>query len=127
MEKETVFDAFKEDVPKARQNITIQTLYEYEKHYMKLVEEYKDEISFIENMLSDYRQEQVKFFKEDIPAIHKKFQEEHVDENMEDIWLKRLADNMERSFSISEKLITNYSTKKIEEFKEAVNEKLHSL
>lgn len=127
MEKKTVFDVFKDDVPKDRQHITIQTLYEYEKHYMKLVAEYKEEISFIEKMLSDYRQEQVQFFKEDLPAIKQKLENEHVDEAMESVWLKRLADNMERSFNISEKLITNYSTKKIDEFKDAVNEKLHGL
>ena len=46
---------------------------------------------------------------------------------MKNAWLKRLEENMNRSFAISEKLITDYTTKKLDEFKTIANEKLRSI
>lgn len=124
--REDAFSIF-EDVTPSKQEPTIQVLYDYEKHYMNLVRRYKEEILFMENMLKDYRTEQVNFFKEQIPSINQKLNIEHIDAEMKELWLKRLEENMNRSFAISEQLITNYTTKKISEFKEAVNEKLHGM
>ena len=124
--REDAFSIF-EDVIPSKQEPTIQVLYDYEKHYMDLVRRYKEEILFIENILKNYRAEQVNFFKEQIPAINQKLNIEHINTEMKKLWLKRLEENMNRSFNISEQLITNYTTKKISEFKEAVNEILHGM
>ncbi|WP_303692006.1 hypothetical protein [Megamonas hypermegale] len=124
--RKSIFDVF-EDVSPQKQDTNIQTLYDYEKHYMELVKRYKDEINFIENLLKNYRDEQINFFEKQMPAIYQKLTVERIDSDMKKLWLKRLEENMSRSFSISEQLITNYTTKKISEFKEAVNEKLHGM
>ena len=122
-------DAFSmfDDILPDKQEPSVQVLYEYEQHYMDLIRRYKEEILFIENILKNYRAEQVNFFKEQIPAINQKLNIEHINTEMKKLWLKRLEENMNRSFNISEQLITNYTTKKISEFKEAVNEKLHGM
>lgn len=122
-------DAFSmfDDILPDKQEPSVQVLYEYEQHYMDLIRQYKPEINFIEKLLKNYREEQINFFEKQMPAIYQKLTIECIDSDMKKLWLKRLEENMSRSFAISEQLITNYTTKKISEFKEAVNEKLHGM
>lgn len=122
-------DAFSmfEDISPRKQEPTLQALYDYEKHYMELIRQHKNEIVFIENMLKDYRQENIDFFNNQLSKISQKLDAEHIDKDMKNAWLKRLEENMNRSFAISEKLITDYTTKKLDEFKTIANEKLRSI
>ena len=124
-----IFDVFEDKMPSVNSTSddSIQAVYECEKHYMDLIRHYQDEIEFIENMLRDYRREQTEFFAKELPEISRVLDKEHIDQRTKDIWLKRLEENMSRSFSISEKLITHYTTKKIDEFKTVVNDKLRGL
>ncbi len=122
-------DAFSmfEDISPRKQEPTLQVLYDYEKHYMELIRQHKNEIIFIENMLKDYRQENIDFFNNQLSRISQKLDAEHINKDMKNAWLKRLEENMNRSFAISEKLITDYTTKKLDEFKTIANEKLRSI
>lgn len=122
-------DAFSmfEDISPKKQEPTLQVLYDYEKHYMELIKQHKNEIVFIENMLKDYRQENIDFLNNQLSRISQKLDAEHIDKDMKNAWLKRLEENMNRSFAISEKLITDYTTKKLDEFKTIANEKLRSI
>ena len=122
-------DAFSifEDISPKKQEPTLQVLYDYEKHYMELIKQHKNEIVFIENMLKDYRQENIDFFNNQLSRISQKLDAEHIDKDMKNACLKRLEENMNRSFAISEKLITDYTTKKLDEFKTIANEKLRSI
>ena len=122
-------DAFSmfEDISPRKQEPTLQVLYDYEKHYMELIRQHKNEIVFIENMLKDYRQENIDFFNNQLSKISQKLDAEHINKDMKNAWLKRLEENMNRSFAISEKLITDYTTKKLDEFKTIANEKLRSI
>ena len=116
-----------EDISPRKQEPTLQVLYDYEKHYMELIRQHKHEIIFIENMLRDYRQENIDFFNNQLSQISQKLDAEHIDKDMKIAWLKRLEENMNRSFAISEKLITDYTTKKLDEFKTIASEKLRSI
>ena len=121
------FDEF-DDVSPKRKNSSIQVLYDYEKHYMELVRKYSQEISMIAGMLSNFRNEQEKFYEEALPkVINKLNQDIGIDDEMRKVWIERLTTNMDRSFLLSETLISNYVTKSIEEFKTVVNEKLGKL
>lgn len=125
-DKENVFSVFDDISPRKREP-SIQVLYEYEKHYMELLKRYSGEITFIEQMLQHFREEQITFFKETLPEISDKLDREFIDANLKKVWLERLAINMDRSFSLSETLITDYTTKKLNEFKAAVDEKLRNV
>lgn len=117
-----------DDVSPKRKEPSIQILYDYEKHYMELVRKYNSEITMIANMLSDFRSEQKQFYKEILPQVIDKLnQDEGIDNKMKEIWLKQFTENMNRSFFLTETLINNYTIKKIDEFKIAVNEKLKKL
>lgn len=125
--KGNCFEEFNDDAPR-KKDPTIQVLFDYEKHYMDLVRKYSTEIKFIEDMLSDYRQEQIKFYTETLPELQKKLSEDPgVDEEMKRTWLCRLTANMDKSFQMSDMLINDFATKKLQEFKDAVNEKIRGL
>lgn len=126
-EKGNCFREF-DDVNPRKKDPSIHVLFEYEKHYMELVREYSSEIKFIEDMLTAFRAEQTKFYEETLPQISRSMTEDQsVDDEMKKLWLNRLSTNLERSYLISEKLINDYATKSIDEFKKAVDEKLKSI
>lgn len=126
-EADNCFNEF-DDVSPKKKKPSIQVLYDYEKHYMELVRKFSPEISMIAGMLSDFRKEQERFYKEVLPQIAEKLnQDAGIDAEMRNIWLKRLTTNVDRSFGLSETLINDYATKNIDEFKTAVNEKLRRL
>ena len=121
------FDEFN-DIPQKKKDPTIQVLYEYEKHYLEMLKKYSDEIRFIQDMLARFRNEQELFYHKLLPDISKKLSEDAgIDDEMKKIWLNRLTTNIERSFSLSETLINDYATKSLDESKQAVNERLHSI
>lgn len=126
-EKGNCFREF-DDINPRKKEPSIHVLFEYEKHYMELVREYKSEIEFIEDMLKTFRAEQTKFYEETLPKISRSMTEDQsVDDEMKKIWLNRLSTNLDRSYLISEKLINDYVTKSVDEFKKAVDEKLKSI
>ena len=121
------FDEF-DDISPKRKEPSIQILYDYEKHYMELVRKYSTEITMIAKMLSDFRDEQKEFYEEILPQVSEKLnQEEIIDNEMKKRWLTQFKTNMDRSFSLTETLINNYTTKKIDEFKTIINEKIMRL
>ncbi len=126
-EPDNCFDEF-DDVSPKRKEPSIQVLYDYEKHYMELLRKYSTEITMITSMLGDFRKEQELFYNETLPQIVAKLkQDASIDDEMRNIWLKRLTTNIDRSFGLSETLINDYATKNIDEFKRTVNEKLRKL
>jgi len=121
------FNEFR-DIPQKRKDPTIQVLYEYEKHYLEMIKKYSEEIKFIQNMLSDFRKEKEEFYQKVLPDINKKLSEnDGIDKEMKKNWLNRLSTNIERSFKFSETLINDYAVKNLDEFKQAVNEKLNNI
>lgn len=126
-EKGNCFREF-DDVNPRKKDPSIHVLFEYEKHYMELVREYSSEIKFIEDMLKAFRAEQTQFYEKTLPQISRSMTEDQsVDDEMKKVWLNRLSTNLDRSYLISEKLINDYATKSIDEFKKAVDEKLKSI
>ena len=84
------FDEF-DDISPKRKEPSIQTLYDYEKHYMELVRKYSTEITMIAKMLSDFRDEQKEFYEEILPQVSEKLnQEEIIDNEMKKRWLTQL-------------------------------------
>ena len=121
------FDVFGGASPRKKET-SIQVLYDYEKHYMELVRKYSPEISMIADMLRDFRNEQKRFYEEELPEISAKLnQDVGIDDEMRKIWLNRLMTNMDSSFRLSETLINDYVTKSVAEFKAAVNTRLQKL
>ena len=118
------FDKFHK-VSTQKENPELQTLYDYEKHYMDLVKKYKPEIEFINGLQVEHTQEVKKFYSQDLPAIQEKLAKEPIDEETKNEWLKHLEAHISKSFDMSEHFIWTLTTKKVEEFNRAIRDKIN--
>lgn len=102
-----------------------EALMAYEEHFMKLVRNYKPEIEDIENMMEQIRQERYTFYKTKLPEIERYITNDNVlSEEAKQEWITELRSNIEKSFTISESLISHYVTSNIEEFKAKMKEEM---
>ena len=100
------------------QDEKLDQLIAYEEHYMKLIRNYQVEIKEIEEMMSQIRQERELFYSTTLPEIEKTIDNDNVlSKDAKVNWISELRSNMEKSFSISESLISHYVTSNLEEFK----------
>lgn len=96
----------------------LETLSAYEQNYMKLLRNYKAEIAEIEDMMKQLRQERTDFYESKLPKIEKTIMDDEVlSEDAKHKWVMELRANVEKSFMISETLISHYVTSNLEEFK----------
>ncbi len=122
------FDEISSNSSYRKKDYAMQSLYEYEAHYLNLIKNHSKEIAFIESMLKDFRDEQEEFYKKALPEIAQKLAEDNaIDPEMRRACLDRLTKNMDRSFSLSENLIKEFLTKKLEEFHNELSKKIESL
>lgn len=123
-EKRGGFGAFHRHVS-TKENPALQTLFDYEQHYMELVKRYRSEIEFINQLHDEHTQEVKNFYQNDLPAIQKKLSDEPIEESVRNEWLKNLENHISKSFDMSEHFIWTLTTKKIDEFNKAIREKIH--
>lgn len=96
----------------------LDTLIAYEEHYMKLLRNFKAEIADIESMMTQLRQEREAFYSSKLPEIEKSIKADEVlSDEAKQKWITELRANVEKSFAISESLISHYVTSNLEEFK----------
>lgn len=122
-----VFDIFDDDSPKNVKNPTFDVMLKYQKRHLEMLKDNAEQIAFIDKLLRNCREEEKKFFMEDIPAIRKKLTEEHIDKPVQDEWIARLEKSMAHSFEESHKLLSAFAVQKEDEFREALEEKLKGL
>ena len=124
----TIFDD--DDEEKACKNskdITVEMLNKQQKHYMKLLRDYSQEIEFIDQLMRDCRAERRKFFGEELPEISRRLSAEHIDERAKAEWLNRLSAAMQASFDASDRLTAAFGIDKAEEFRAKLESKMKGI
>ena len=115
--------AYNKIAPEKRQN-KAELITAYEENYMKILKRYANEISYIENMLKDLRNERADFYVNQLPLIRKELEKDDVSDENKKRWIEEVQGNIERSFKISESLIEHYVTKNLEEFKRELQKEI---
>lgn len=104
----------------------LKVLYEYEKNYLNLIKEYKEEIKFAATLQEDLRKERTKFFSEALKEVSATLKESQVDSNVASIWIKELVSSYTKSLDLSSGLIEEHTIDMLGEIKkngrEAVEE-----
>ena len=113
--------AYNRIAPEKRQN-KAELIMAYEESYMKILKRYAEEISYIENMLKDLRNERADFYVNQLPLIRKELEADDVSDENKKRWIEEVQSNIEKSFKISESLIEHYVTKNLDEFKQELQE-----
>lgn len=116
------FEVFNDALPKDGQP-SAKLLFDYEKHYMQLLTTHKSDIEFIATLLKELRSEQNES-TERIIELDKKLDEQGVDEDVKNIWLKHLVENLNRSFQLSNELISHYMIMDDETFKAELKKRI---
>jgi hypothetical protein len=80
-------------------------LFEYEKNYLQLVKEFKEEIKFAGSIQEDLRKERAKFFSDTLKEVSATLKESQVDSGIAAVWLKDLVGSYTKSLDLSSGLI----------------------
>lgn len=87
----------------------LDVLYNFEKNYLELVKEYKEEIKFASTLQEDLRKERSKFFSETLKEVSGTLSESQVDQSVASKWLKELVDSYTKSLDLSSSLIEEHT------------------
>ena len=112
------------DKKPAHADPTADMLYEYERHYMRLVKDFRHEIEFIDGLHDKHEREVKNFYANELPAIIKKLEAEPIADDVRREWLNHLEGHISKSFEMSQKFLDALTTKKIEEFDAALRDKI---
>ncbi len=117
-----IFDRFGGGKPR-HSDTTVQVIFDYEEHYMRLVKSYREEIKFINDLHTTHTREVKNFYENDLPTIIKKLEAEPIADDVRHEWLNHLEEHMDKSFKMSGHFIDVLTTKKVEEFNATLREK----
>jgi hypothetical protein len=87
----------------------LDILYNYEKNYLTLVKEFKEEIKFASSIQEDLRKERAKFFAETLKEVSSTLKESQVDSTVASIWVKELVNSYTKSLDLSGGLIEEHT------------------
>lgn len=96
----------------------LEVLYEFEKNYLELIKDYKEEMKFAANLQEDLRKERTKFFSEDIKEVSNTLKESQVDGKVASLWIKELVGSYTKSLDLSSGLIEEQTLDMIGEIRQ---------
>lgn len=100
----------------------LSVLFEYEKNYLQLVKEFKEEIKFASGIQEDLRKERAKFFSETLKEVSSTLMESQVEDEVASQWLKELVNSYTKSLDLSGGLIEEHTLDMIGKIREKAKE-----
>ncbi|MEX2941384.1 nickel transporter [Serratia fonticola] len=83
----------------------LSVIFSFEKNYLSLIKEFKEEIKFAGALQEDLRKERAKFFSEVLDDVSATLKKSQVDDSIAALWLKELVDSYTKSLDVSEGLL----------------------
>lgn len=83
----------------------LEILYEFQKHNLDILKDYKEEIKFAAALQEDIRKERAKFFAETLKDVSGTLKETGVDEKVKSRWIQELVSSYTQSLDMSGRLI----------------------
>ena len=79
----------------------LELLYQYEKHYLELIKEYKEEIKFANSLQEDLRRERSQFFTQTLKDVIQTMKTAEVDKAVSAQWIQELVASYTKSIDLS--------------------------
>ncbi len=95
----------------------LNLLFEYEKHYLTLIKEYKEEIKFASSIQEDIRKERSNFFANTLREVFSTLQATKVGPELENEWLQKLVASYTESLDLSADLAKEHTLNRVSELK----------
>jgi hypothetical protein len=116
--KKTIILNFDEHTATSKLKERLQILFEYEKNYLSLIKEYKEEIKFVGTLQEDLRKERAKFFSETLKEVSGSLKDAQVSNEVASIWIQELVNSYTKSLDVSSGLIEEHTFDTIGEIRE---------
>lgn len=89
----------------ADMKVRLEILFQYEKNYLELVKEFKEEIKFAGSIQEDLRKERAKFFSDTLKEVSSTLKDSQVEPTIAAGWLEELVGSYTKSLDLSSGLI----------------------
>lgn len=105
--------SIKEKVDLSSLKEKLDVLYNYEKNYLMLVKEFKEEIKFASAIQEDLRKERAKFFAETLKEVSDTLKKSEVSSEVASKWIEELVNSYTKSLDLSSGLIEEHTLETI--------------
>ena len=105
----------------------LEILFEYEKHYLELIKEYKEEIKFSASLQEDLRRERSQFFTQILREVSETLKNADVDSKVASQWTQDLVDSYTKSIELSSDLAKTHAIDVIGKLRESTKAEVQSL
>ena len=105
----------------------LEILYEYERHYLELIKEYKEEIKFAVSLQEDLRRERSQFFTQVLREVSETLKNASVDSTVASQWTQDLVDSYTKSIELSGDLAKTHAIDVIGKLRESTKAEAKSL
>ncbi|MGB4498269.1 MAG: hypothetical protein WBI40_06190 [Methylococcaceae bacterium] len=96
----------------------LELLYGYEKHYLNLIKEHKEEIKFANALQEDLRRERSQFFTQTLREVVQTLQTQEIDKKVASQWIEELVASYTKSIDLSSDLAKTHVIQILSIFKE---------
>lgn len=105
----------------------LQILFEYEKHCLDTIKEYKEEIKFAASLQEDLRRERSQFFTQTLKEVSNTLKQAEVDQQTISEWIKELVGSYTQSLNLSGDLAESHVTGMMNTIKEEQKSKIEKV
>ena len=105
--------SIKEKVDLSSLKEKLDVLYNYEKNYLMLVKEFKEEIKFASAIQEDLRKERAKFFAETLKEVSDTLKKSEVSSEVASKWIEELVNSYTKSLDLSSGVIEEHTLETI--------------
>ncbi len=99
-------------------------LYQYEKHYLELIKEHKEEIKFANSLQEDLRRERSQFFTQTLREVVQTLQTQEIDKKVASQWIEELVASYTKSIDLSSDLAKTHVVQVLNIFKEEAKQEV---
>lgn len=82
----------------------LRILYEYQKKYLELVQEYKEEIKFVNTIQEDLRRERAQFFSQTLKEVSSTLEQAQIGDEVAEEWIRELVGSYTSSLDVGRDL-----------------------
>ena len=102
----------------------LELLFQYEKHYLDLIKEYKEEIKFASSLQEDLRRERSQFFTQTLREVVQTLQTQEIDKKVASQWIEELVASYTKSIDLSSDLAKTHVVQVLSIFKEEAKQEV---
>lgn len=108
-------------------NQKLNLFYTFEKNYLELIKEHKEEIKFVHSVQEDLRRERSNFFTQILKDASESLKKAEIDSKIASTWLQELVSCYTKSLNLSNEIVSTHAVDIIGELRSKKSEALNSV